>query len=196
MSLFESIVNHFNANIDVTSRNIESLTPHIAEAIHLFIEALSENRKILVCASGDSEASGRHFCQRLFYNSQLPRPSLPALFLEAGHSNSFFEQELQNETYSRQLQSFSTNGDILLIFSTSGVETSLLKAIEYANDNNVHLVVIAGGDNNDIANAVPSSEVVIPCLGLTTIETIGLQFQLGLLLSTLIEQELFGNHQQ
>ena len=193
MSVFEAIVNHFNAHLDATSHSIESLTPYIAEAVHLFAETLTEDRKIICCTSGSAQAAGSQFCNQLLNSSNFDRPSLPALYLDPKNSLALIDNNTVDETYARQVQSFGNEGDLLFVLASTGQEKALINAIDTANNKNMHIIAITGGEHNDLSSKIPASEVNIPILGLSNTQTIGIQFLLAQMLSELIEQQLFGS---
>lgn len=192
MSIFEAIVNHFNAHLDASSNSIETLTPYIAEAIHLFTERLTEDNKIICCTSGSAQAAGKQFCDQLLNSATLDRPSLPALYLDTHNSIALIDHNAIDETYARQIQALGNEGDLLFLISSSGQEKTLINAINTATIKKMHIVAITAGKSNDISTKIPASEVNIPIHGLSNIQTIGIQFLLAQILAELIEQQLFG----
>ena len=193
MSLFEAIVNQFNAHLDATSRSIEALTPHIAEAVHLLIETLTEDRKILCCTSDHAIAAGSQFCNLLQSSPNFDRPSLPAILLEAKNVISLMENSAVDETFARQINAFANTRDLLLVISSSGNEPALLQAVDAAISKNMHIIALTGGDHSGLSDRIPSTEVNIPVTGLSSSQTTGIQFILAQMLSELIEQQLFGS---
>lgn len=192
MSIFESIVIRLNAHLDTTSRSIESLTPCIAEAVQLFTESLADNKKIICCTSGDSQPAGRQFCNQLMHSSRLERPCLPALFLDTNNIESLIRNGNNHDIFARQIQTFAHEGDILFLISSSGDEKSLINALEAASAKKMHIVACTGGNFNDLPQRIPPSEVNIGVSGLSSSQTACIQFLIAQLLSTLIEQQLFG----
>lgn len=192
MSIFETIINHFNGQTDAISGHTEAITPYIAEAAHLFAHTLLEGHKILCCGAGKNTAIAQHFCAEL--DGLNPhRPALPCILL-GGQQNlaAAIDNEEQNDFLARQINALGQEGDTLLLLSHSGQEKSLIKAIETANSRKLSLVIINSG-NADIALHASGNVVSIGLRQLPGIESLNLQFLIITMLTDLIEQLLFGN---
>lgn len=194
MSIFEAIVNHFNEHLDASSRSIETLTPYIAEAAHLFAHTLLEDKKVLCCTSGTALAVGSQFCNNLLGTTGLDRPSLPVQFLGANTANTLalLDSNQANESYARQIHAFGQPGDLLFIISSDNRENALIQAIAAAKERQLHLVSLTCGDASDIPALISNEHVNIPLLGVSHGQALSLQFVIVQMLSDLIEQQLFG----
>lgn len=192
MSIFETIINHFNGQIDAISGHTEASTPYIAEAAHLFAHTLLEGHKILCCGAGSSQAIAQHFCSELD-GLNIHRPSLPCILL--GGTQNIAAAVDSDEPYdylARQINALGNSGDTLLLISLSGQEKSLLRAIETANQRKLSLVIINSG-NTDIALNATGNCVTLSLRNLPRLQALNLQFLTATLLADLIEQLLFGN---
>lgn len=194
MSIFESIVNHFNDHLDITSRNIESLTPHIAEATHLFTEALLADKKIFCCTSGDSFAAGHQFCHNLLNNTGLQRPGLPALFLGSDSNSmlSMLNNHTADDIFSRKILALGNKDDVLLVISSAGNEQSLIHALAAAMEKQMPIVALISSQHADLISKISDSNVIIAIQSDTIQKIIPIQYLVSILLAALIEQQLFG----
>lgn len=192
MSIFETIINHFNGQMDAISGHTEALTPYIAEAAHLLAHTLLEGNKILCCSAGSSFAIAQHFCSELdSLNSQ--RPALPCILL--GNSQSLaaaMDQEEHHQYYSRQLNALGQSGDTVLLLSQSGQEKSLLHAIQTANSRALSLIIINSG-SHDLSATATGNHVNISLRNLSKAQSLAMQFLTISTLADLTEQLLFGN---
>lgn len=192
MSIFETIINHFNGQVDAISGHTEAATPYIAEAAHLFAHTLLEGHKILCCGAGSSQAIAQHFCSELD-SLNAHRPSLPCILL-GGAQNiaAAIDNDEPYDYLARQINALGNSGDTLVLFSVSGQEKSLIRAIETANNRKLSLVIVNSG-NSDIALNATGNCVSLSLRNLPRIQALNLQFITATLLADLIEQLLFGN---
>ncbi len=197
MSIFESIVNNFNEHLDLTSRNIENLTPLIAEAVHLFTEALLADNKIFCCTSGDNYGSGIQFCHNMQTSIGIQRPSLPVLFLGANTSSivSMIDNHCPDEIYMKTLQALGNKDDILFIISSSGNEISLINAANIAHEKKMPVVMLLSTKHKELALNASPLDVVITVQSESTQQILATHFLITLVITQLIEQQLFGTIQ-
>ncbi|NRB39821.1 MAG: SIS domain-containing protein [Pseudomonadales bacterium] len=194
MSIFEAIVNQFNAHIDASSRSIDSLTPYIAEAANLLNHTLIDDKKIICAAAPNSFAAGQLFCHNLLGNVNFERPALPAIFLNNSNTAAAaLGNADSSQIHATQVSALGQAGDLLLILSFNGDEIPLLNAIDAAIRRGMKIITISSGEGNHIATRTPKDQVHIPMNGFTPLQSINLHFLLAQMLSDLVEQQLFGN---
>jgi D-sedoheptulose 7-phosphate isomerase len=194
MSIFETILNTFNNHLENTSRNIESVTPHIAEAAHLLAESLTNEKKILCCTSSTSFAAGQQFCHNLSNSLDLQRPALPAIFLNSNSSGilATHDNKSGNDFFAQQVHALGNKEDVLVIISSSSDEQYLIEAISAADDKGMAVVALLSNQHNAIAEKINHTNVVITLQAETSKEIINIHYFISVLLSSLIEQQLFG----
>jgi len=103
------------------------------------IAILREARNIYIIGDGGSAALADHFACDLLKNCNLPAISLCsnlATITAIANDYSF------DEVFSRQLKVLWREGDVLVIFSTSGHSRNLIKAAKAAEKS---LIVVVGG---------------------------------------------------
>lgn len=191
MSIFESILNNINAHIDNTSSNIETLTPHIAEAIHLFSETLLNDKKIFCCTCSNSFPAGYQFCHQLMNGTLLQRPSLPIIFLNMSPSNSSNISVYEN--YSRQLSALAQRDDLFFIISNSTEDEAISNALLVAQEKSMTIVALMPHQQASTLK-IQTNNVIISINADDVQQISSLHFLLSQMLATLIEQQLFGSH--
>jgi len=130
------------------------------------VNALLQDKKILLCGNGGSAADAQHIAAELsgkFYFDREP------LFAEALHANTSFLTAVANdysydEVFSRMVKAMGREGDILIGISTSGNSQNIIKAIETANNLNMITIGLAGEGGGKMKSickyliAVPSAD--------------------------------------
>jgi len=56
-----------------------------------------------------------------------------------------------DEVFKRQVEGLGNEGDLLIGISTSGNSPNVYKALEYANEQNIQTILLAGRDGGKIA---------------------------------------------
>jgi|SRR5690554_5869437 len=194
MSIFETIINHYNSQIDAISRHTEVLTPYIAEAAHLLAHTLQEDGKILCAAAGHNYAIAQHVCNQLDSLSQH-RPALPCVLLgnSQGMAAAIDQDEEQTQHYyARQVSALGQAGDTLLVLAHSGQEKNLIHAIQAANHRGLSILLINSSDHC-LASIANANHVSIDLNEVDKAQALSLQFITLTLLVELTEQLLFGH---
>ena len=193
MSLFESIIYQFNSHLDSTSSNIESLIPPIAEAINLFTEVILADKKILCCTSANDLQAGSQFCHYLMNGHELPRPSLPALFLGAHPSTLLAAIDNDNELYAKQIEALGNKNDTLLLIGEGGQQSCLINAISAAREKEMNIVAILSHSQTELISKISHNDVLISIPTEAFHQTILLHYLISVIISSQIEQQLFGS---
>lgn len=168
----------------------ESFLSKIEQAAQRMIQTFRADGKILFCGNGGSAADAQHIAAELSGRFYLDRPPL---FAEALHVNSSFVTAVANDygyddIYARMVQASGRAGDILVGFSTSGNSPNILKAIEMARKQGMHVIGFTGAsggkmcDSCDILLNVPSTDT--PRIQESHI-------LIGHILCEIVEQEMF-----
>jgi len=158
MKLLKCLENH----IEVTKKTKE-LLPHIEKAANLCLNALKNNKKILIAGNGGSAADSQHFAAELTGRFKKERNSLPAIALTTDTSaltaigNDYgFEY-----VFSRQLEGLGNRGDIFIGISTSGNSKNVIEAIKKAKEKNIKVITLLGKDGGKMKN-LGDINIIIP----------------------------------
>ncbi|MGH7894007.1 MAG: SIS domain-containing protein [Candidatus Binatia bacterium] len=126
----------------------------LADLIGLVAEARQAKRHIFICGNGGSATTASHFAAGLGKDGSYGRPErfrtlaltdnvawLTALANDAHYSQVFVEQ----------LRNFASKGDLLITFSSSGNSENVIRAVEWANDNDLVTVGVTGSPGGALA---------------------------------------------
>jgi D-sedoheptulose 7-phosphate isomerase len=122
------------------------------EAIHnmslLLVDVLGAGGTIFSAGNGGSAAEAMHLSEELVGRYRSDRPSLPAMCLNADATaltciaNDYGFERI----FSRQVESLCRQGDLLVLFSTSGNSENLNRALDVALAAGVKTFCLLGKD--------------------------------------------------
>jgi D-sedoheptulose 7-phosphate isomerase len=156
-------LDHFQESARLKTEAASVLADPITAAVELMFTALSNGNKILACGNGGSAADSQHFAAELvgrFERERLPLPAMAlttdtSIMTAVGNDYSF------KEIFSKQVQAFGQNGDVLLAFSTSGNSENVLAAIEVALERDMRVVALTGKGGGKIGKSLTEADVHI-----------------------------------
>ena len=135
----------------------------VSELIQLFKKAWKEDRKIFVFGNGGSAANASHFVTDLGKGASdaLSKP----FRCMSINDNTPWMTALGNdyhfdEVFSRQLNNFASEGDILFTMSVSGNSPNLVAAVEWGKKHGVYTVALVGGKKGRLADLADLAIVV------------------------------------
>ena len=149
-----------------TAKKMTELLPLIEKAGKLCLEALKDNKKILIAGNGGSAADAQHFSAELTGRFKKERISLPAIALTTDTSalTAIGNDYGYEYVFSRQLEGLGNEGDIFIGISTSGNSQNIINAINKAKDKNIKIITLTGKnggkmkDLGDINIIIPSND--------------------------------------
>ncbi|MCP4704039.1 MAG: SIS domain-containing protein [candidate division Zixibacteria bacterium] len=132
----------------------ESLSGVLIELAETISAVIGSGGKLLICGNGGSAGDSSHMATELIVRltAERNRQALPAIALSADTSiltacgNDYgFDQ-----IFARQVQGLGKAGDVLILISTSGNSTNLIKAAESAREMKLLTVGLLGGDGGKL----------------------------------------------
>lgn len=189
------IIARIERSINVKKRIIETLADRVIHAGEIIAKQLLLGNKILLCGNGGSAADSQHIAAELVirFRSNVNRKALPAIALTvdpsimtAGGNDIGFEN-----VFSREVEAYGKEGDILIGISTSGKSTNVLRAVEIANQMNLFTIGLLGGDGGPISKKC-MFPVVIPEYETALIQEC--HIMIGHIWCEIIEEILFPEH--
>ena len=118
----------------------------VAAAGDLMVSTFRAGNKVLTCGNGGSAAEAMHMAEEAIGRYRGNRVSLPAVCLSADGTaltcigNDFgFDQ-----VFSRQVEGLGKEGDLLVLFTSSGNSRNLLFALEAAKAKKMKTLAILG----------------------------------------------------
>ncbi|AFI04287.1 D-sedoheptulose 7-phosphate isomerase [Helicobacter cetorum] len=160
------IEQEFLAHKEALEKSLQSLQVTLTQSVHLLIETLENQGKILICGNGGSASDAQHFAAELTGRYKLERKGLSAISLNTDTSalTAIANDYGYEEVFSRQLEAIGVQKDVLIGISTSGNSKNILKAYEKAKDLGVRTLSLVGRDGgqmkalSDITLIVPSND--------------------------------------
>lgn len=133
--------------------SLEEQIENVEKAVELVVATLSSGNKFLSCGNGGSAAESMHMSEEAVGRFRDNRISLPAVSLTAdgtaltciGNDYGF------DEVFSRQVEGLGREGDLLVVFSTSGNARNLSRAVEEARMKKMRVLLILGRDGGKLA---------------------------------------------
>ena len=158
----ENLLNCLNEHIEVAKKTKE-LLPLIEEAGKLCLNALKNNKKILIAGNGGSAADSQHFSAELTGRFKKERISLPAIALTTDTSalTAIGNDYGYEYVFSRQLEGLGNEGDIFIGISTSGNSQNIIEAIKMAKEKNIKVITLLGKDGGKMKN-LGDINIIIP----------------------------------
>jgi len=128
-------------------------TENVSEFIDLILETRDQNNTIFFIGNGGSASTASHFVNDISLGSrQFEKPFraislcdnqavITAIGNDDGYENIFLQQ----------LQTQAKSGDMLVAISASGNSPNIIKAINWAKDNNLKTVGLSAFDGGELA---------------------------------------------
>lgn len=152
---------HFEASIAAQQATLARELPALLRAASALAGSLREDRKILACGNGGSAADAQHFAAELTGRFERERRGLPGISLTVDTSaltaigNDYgFER-----VFAKQVEALGREGDWLLAISTSGNSPNVVRAIEAAHAQGLHVLAMTGKDGGAMAQMLRAGDV-------------------------------------
>ena len=147
----------------------DTLSDELTKAVDLLSECFNRRNIVLLCGNGGSAADCQHIATELMIrlSHHIQRPALPAIALTtdtsnltAGGNDIGFEN-----VFARNVEGLGSDGDLLLVISTSGNSPNVIKAAHAAHNKGMEVIGFLGGNGGklkdlvDLPIVIPSSNV-------------------------------------
>lgn len=152
----------FDEHIKVAN-DTRKLFPKVEQAAQIIKKALSSGKKVLVCGNGGSAADAQHFAAELVGRFEKERKGLPAIALttDASILTAVGNDYGFGRIFERQVEALGSEGDVLLVLSTSGNSENILIALKKANEKGMKTVSLLGKGGGK-AKGIATLEMVVP----------------------------------
>ncbi len=143
----------FQQSIEAKMTVGEELAPLVEQTADRLVNALLNEKKILICGNGPSSALSQIFASNLIDRFEKERPSLPAIWLGSNMASytAIVSDTGHNDVYAKPIRALGQEGDILIVISSSGNAGNLIQAISAARDRDLEIVALTGRDGGDIS---------------------------------------------
>lgn len=160
MSEFANALRELAATADRVARD---LGPSLDRALELVRRTVRRGGTLYFCGNGGSAADAQHLATEYVVRYSRERRAYPAVALTtdtslltaAGNDFGF------DEIFARQVEALANAGDLLVVHTTSGNSTNLLRAAEAARKKDVDVLAFSARDGGRIVK-LATHTVVIP----------------------------------
>ncbi len=164
------------------------------EAVELILNTYKNRNKLLLCGNGGSAADCQHIATEFMIrlNHKINRPALCAISLTTDSSNlTAAGNDIGFENvFARNIQGLGNKGDVLIAISTSGNSLNVIKAVDMAHEQGMHVIGFLGGTGGKL-NDLVDLPILIPSFNTQRIQE-G-HITLAHIICELVELELYGN---
>ena len=144
---------------------VPELESSVAQAAAILIEALKNDKTVLMCGNGGSASDAMHFVAELVGRFIKERQGLPAIALNSTNSTltAVANDYSYDIVFSRQVEAFAAQSGVLVAISTSGNSRSIVAAARSAQAAGIRVIGLtgeAGGELRalcDVCLCAPSS---------------------------------------
>ena len=179
-------------NVHNTFFQNEEKMRELEAACNALAKALASGNKVLSCGNGGSLCDSMHFAEELTGRFRKDRRALPAIALvDPSHMSCVANDFGYDYVFSRMVDAYGQNGDILLAISTSGNSTNVIKAVESAHAKGMKVVGLLGKTGGKLKDLV-DYPVIVDCPVTDRIQEMHIKF-IHIFIES-IERELFPEH--
>lgn len=139
------LLDQFMAN----EKNFEALE----KAGKILVNSVKSEHKIISCGNGGSMSDAMHFAEELTGRFRDNRQPIPAVAIaDPTHLSCTANDYGYEHVFSRYVEAFGKEGDVLLAISTSGNSENIIKAVKAAKERNMKIITLTGKDGGKMAN--------------------------------------------
>lgn len=159
------IKNYFNEIIDLNEqiKSNKNLLNQIDNIILCLTMCLCSGNKILIAGNGGSASDAQHFAAEIVGRYKKERNGYPAIDLSSNNSvvTACGNDYGFSSIFSRQVEAFGNNGDVLVLFSTSGNSVNLIQAFKMAKKKGLATIAFLGKGGGKLKNSC-NLEFIVP----------------------------------
>ena len=155
MKFSESIIHILQESGRVNSESVidSSFVNSLEKASQLLVDTFKSNGKVLLAGNGGSAADSQHIAAEFIGRLNFDRDPLPAIALTANTSNlTCIANDYGYENiFSRQAQALANKDDTLIVYSTSGKSSNILKLVKESRSRVKHIISLTGKNKDPLA---------------------------------------------
>lgn len=154
---------YFTQYLENQKRALDSIpVDKLNEVVALIHSAHQNGKNIFVFGNGGSAANASHFATDLGKGASDKVGPFRVLSLNdnASWMTALANDYSYDDVFVRQLMNYAQPGDILLSMSVSGNSPNLIKAFQWARDNNLQTIALLGGKQGALAELAHHSLVI------------------------------------
>lgn len=140
-------------------------TRKITSAAELLVSCFKSGGKAISCGNGGSHCDAMHFAEELTGRFRDERAPLPAVAIsDPSYLSCVGNDYGYEQTFSRFVQGFATEKDVLLAISTSGNSKNVIEAAKVARKKGAKVIALTGNGGGDLAE-LADIEIRVPHYG-------------------------------
>ncbi|CAN5656308.1 D-sedoheptulose 7-phosphate isomerase [soil metagenome] len=147
-------------------QRIDECQTALIRATELLTKTLGNGHTVLTLGNGGSAAEAQHFAAELVGRFRLERRAYPVLALTTDSSilTAVANDYGYDDVFSRQIEAFAREGDLVIAFSTSGESRNAVQAAVAARKHGAMVIAMTGsrmstlGQSADIVVQAPSAD--------------------------------------
>jgi D-sedoheptulose 7-phosphate isomerase len=149
----QHVIEQFLASAELKKKSAPLLAPVIIQAADAILKALNNGKHLFACGNGGSACDAQHLASELVNRFETERRALPAMALTTDTAvlTSIANDASYAQVFSRQLQAWGNQGDILCAISTSGSSKNIVQAVKMAQQKNMLCIFLSGRDGGEVA---------------------------------------------
>lgn len=183
-SIEEDLAEH----LDVL-RSMHLLKKEIKKIIDLITRAFKSGHRLFLCGNGGSAADAQHIAAEFVGRYLKERDPLPAMALTVNSSSltALANDYSYESVFSRQLDAFGQENDVLIGITTSGSSENVLKAMLMAKKKKIKTIIFTGEQGKKLEQEVDG------CLAIPSKSTPRIQemhILVGHMIAGIVEDEI------
>lgn len=137
--------------------------PVVEKIVKVILASYRNGGRVFFMGNGGSAADAQHLATELVCRLKLERKALPALALNTNNSLTTAQGNDYgfDTVFSRQIEAWVKQGDVVIGISTSGHSANVIKAITLANEKGATTICFAGNGGGELAK-VAKINLTIP----------------------------------
>lgn len=150
----KQIADHFYEALEILQKfsTLDNFSK-IEAAGNILVNSLKKNGKIYSCGNGGSMCDAMHFAEELTGRYRENRKALPAISIsDSSHLSCVSNDYGYDFVFSRFLEAFGQEGDVLIAISTSGNSKNVLNAIQTAKEKGMKVIGLTGKNGGQMAS--------------------------------------------
>ena len=141
----------------------DTLTLRIEDAVKLVANAFKSKKKVLIAGNGGSASQASHIAAEFVGRYKIKRKGLPCIALTADTSilTAWSNDYSYDTVFERQIEALGNEGDVLIVLSTSGNSSNIIRAVQKAKKMKINVIGFLGKKGGKMKN-VSDVEIIIP----------------------------------
>jgi D-sedoheptulose 7-phosphate isomerase len=159
----EKIIALFRESIEVHANHGEFVANQLSVASELLAGTFIQGSHVLVCGQAVSSINAQYLVVNLLNQGSRERPGFPAHLLDSNATllAAIGQSYGANEILSRQISALGREGDVLVVFTTTGASQSLVNAVQAAHKRKMPVILFSGNEGGHVAQLLDGDDIEI-----------------------------------